>query len=257
MTRIAKNAILAIGLALLAACATAAMAQDPNYNTARTSAPLPPTVSFTTAPVWERVPGTQVSIIRSDQRPTFDMFSFGNEYYVYNDGSWYRASQLNGPYVGLEAKMLPPEFHAVPRASWISYPTTWSTSTENIAMGQAGTAGTIPTATVATPVASNFLPTVTFKTAPHWTLIPGTPRIYQIRAKERPTDYDLFRYGPNYYVYQNGNWYRATQTEGPYAAIALNEVPPKFRTIRQRYWVNYPADWRVVKSSTAKRTASR
>jgi hypothetical protein len=256
MTRMAKSAFLAIGLALLAACATAAMAQDPNYNTQRTSAPLPPTVSFTTAPVWERVPGTQISIIRADQRPTFDMFSFGNEYYVYNDGAWYRASALNGPFVGFETKLLPPEFQAVPRASWITYPVSWGGSTENIAMGQAGTAGTIPTAPAPTTVATEWVPTVSFKAAPHWTLIPGTPRIYQIRAKERPTDYDLFRFGPNYYVYQNNNWYRATQTEGPYALIGADEVPPKFRTIRQRYWVSYPAGWKYVKS-TPTRTSSR
>jgi hypothetical protein len=195
--------------------------------------------------VWERVPGTQISIIRQDQRPVYDMFSFDSNYYVYDKGFWYRSQQLNGPYISFEASTLPPEFHTVPRTSWLSYPSDWSVSTsgsDNIAMGQAGTAGTIPTANVT--VASDWAPTVSFSTAPHWTAIPGTG-IYQVRASERPK-YDLFRYGANYYVYQNGGWYKASRTNGPYASITVDAVPPTFRSVRQNYWVTYPTGWTYV-----------
>jgi len=171
-----------------------------------------------------------VSVIKSDERPDYDLFSVGNEFYLYNKGSWYRASQLNGPYISVEADLLPPDLHNVPRAAWLEFPDAWDTKTA--------------TATVVTPTpVSNWVPTVSFTKLPHWTLIPGT-RIYRVRSDQRP-DYDLFRYGAMHYVYRDGRWYSSTGTNGPYVAIADDEVPVAFRKIQQRYWVSYPAGWTV------------
>ena len=72
--------------ALLTILAAPSWAQDPNYSTQRTSAPLPPTVSFRNQPAWVKVPGSTVSILQQDQRPTYDMFAFDNQYYIYNEG---------------------------------------------------------------------------------------------------------------------------------------------------------------------------
>lgn len=234
---------LAAGLSLAALVAAPSWAQDPNYNTTRSSAPLPPTVTFSTVPVWERVPGTQVSVIRQDQRPTFDMFSFGNEYFLYSNEFWYRASAINGPFVALEGTAVPPELHSVPRANWLKYPADWDKP--------ATVGGTAVVTAPAPTVKSDWVPTVSFTTVPHWTMIPGT-RIYQVRAKERPA-HDLFRFGANYYVYQNANWYRGTTVQGPYSAIAIEEVPPQFRKVRERYWVSYPSGWTYTGKSVRKR----
>lgn len=219
---------LAIGLALAALMSAPALAQNPNYTPDPTSAPLPPTVSFSNAPTWEMVPGTQVSVIKPDQRPDYDLFTLRNEFYLYNKGTWYRSGLLNGPYVSFDLDELPPDLRNVPRAAWVDFPDAWATKT---ATGSAVTP---------TPVA-NWVPTVSFEKAPHWTLIPGT-RIYRIRADQRP-DYDLFRYGTLTYVYRDGNWYSAQNVNGPYLTLPDDEVPVAFRKIRQRYWVSYPAEW--------------
>lgn len=216
--------------------AAPAFAQDPNYNTDRTSAPLPPTVSFRNAPVWVKVPGTNVSIVGQDQRPTYDMFAFDNQYYIYNEGYWYRSDLLNGPYVALELNALPPEFRTVPRASWISYPAGWDVSTPT------------PGATATT---TTWAPTVEFSTVPHWQTVPGSSRVYYIRQGERPK-YDLFQYNGHYYTYQRGNWYMAPTLTGTYGVVEANDVPSAFRTVRERYWVSYPSGWSYQLPSTVK-----
>jgi hypothetical protein len=227
---------LPMSLVLAALLSAPALAQNPNYTPDPTSAPLPPTVSFTNAPTWEMVPGTQVSVIKPDQRPQYDLFNMGNEFFLYSKGTWYKAGLLNGPYVALEADMVPPDLKNVPRAAWINFPDAWETKTAK---------GSVVTPT---PV-SNWVPTVEFAKTPHWTLIPGT-RVYRVRADQRP-DYDLFRYGAIHYVYREGNWYSATTANGPYLAIANDVVPVAFRKIQKSYWVSYPADWSArTKSKT-------
>ena len=215
---------LVLALMLLA---SPALAQDPNYNTQRTSAPLPPTVSFRNAPAWVKVPGTTVSIIQQDQRPTYDMFAFDNQYYIYNGGYWYRADMVNGPYASVELNAIPPEFHAVPRASWVSYPAGWAeVSTPT---GQA--------------IADTWTPTISFETAPRWETVPGSSRVYYVRKTERPADYDLFRYDTRYYTYQRGIWYSSQSANGPYLVVDNADVPMAFRSVKKTYWVNYPTGW--------------
>ena len=65
---------LALILALLAA--GPAFAQDPNYESSRShKAPLAPTVSFSDAPIWQRIPGTTVSTLGPEQKKAFDLCS--------------------------------------------------------------------------------------------------------------------------------------------------------------------------------------
>ena len=213
-----------IALMILAA---PALAQDPNYSTQRTSAPLPPTVTFRNAPTWQLVPGTNVSIVAQDQRPTYDMFSFNRQYYIYNDGHWYRSDLVNGPYTSLELNAIPPEFRAIPRSSWVAYPAGWTEVTT-----PAGTA-----------VADTWTPTISFNTAPHWENVPGSARVSYVRKSERPADYDLFRYDSRFYTYQKGNWYSSQSINGPYTVVESANVPMAFRTVKKNYWVSYPSGW--------------
>jgi hypothetical protein len=219
---------LAVGLVLAALVAAPARAQDPNYVAERTSVPLPPTVTFSVLPSWELVKGTHVSVLRDDQRQPFDMFAFENQYYLYNKGYWYRAAQVNGPYLSVEPNELPAEFLNVPRERWVSYPDAWSSDVGN---------GGVSTTTVGT----NRTPTVSFSTAPHWVAIPNT-RVYRVRASERP-GFDLFRYESRYYVYQDGNWYQAPTANGTYVEVAIGEIPYAIRMVRPNYWVSYPPSW--------------
>ena len=221
--------LLALCLSVLATSPT--WAQNPNYTTTSTSAPLPPTVSFRNAPTWVLVPGTKVQMIQQDQRPTYDMFGFNNQYYIYNEGYWYRSDLANGPYASLELNALPPELRSVPRSSWISYPADW-------------TEATTPAGQV---IADTWTPTIKLDTVPHWQSVPGSSRVYYVAKSERPAGYDLFRYDSRYYTYQRGNWYSSQSVNGPYVVVPATSVPGSFRTVKKTYWVNYPSGWTYMR----------
>ena len=59
----------------------------------------------------------------------------------------------------------------------------------------------------------------------------------------------MFRYGSNYYVYDNGYWYRANRWNGPFVAITFNAVPGDFRTVPRREWRTYPSEWMAMNMS--------
>jgi YXWGXW repeat-containing protein len=89
------------------------------------SAPPPPTVTFSTTPTWELVPGTRVYLVNDAERPDYDLFRYGSSYYIYDNGYWYRASSWNGPFVAVNNASVPVVFSGVPRTEWRSYPDTW------------------------------------------------------------------------------------------------------------------------------------
>lgn len=88
--------------------------------------PAAPTVTFSSAPSWELIPGTGVAQVLDSQRPSYDLFRYGSRYYVYNNGYWYRASQLNRPFVLTDERYVPMAFASVPVNQWRSYPTGWT-----------------------------------------------------------------------------------------------------------------------------------
>src|SRR5204863_8544472 len=97
----------------------------------RTYAPAAPRVDvdFRFSPHWVRVSGTNVLTVRSDERPDYDMFSLGSDYYIYDNGYWYRADRWNGNYVAISDQDVPVEFQSVPESMWRSYPSGWTAST--------------------------------------------------------------------------------------------------------------------------------
>jgi hypothetical protein len=83
---------------------------------------------------------------------------------------------------------------------------------------------------------------ITFGSTPHWTAIAGT-RVREIRQAERP-DYDMFRYGNNYYVYNNNRWYMSRRVRGNFAYIEDRRVPSELTRVPQNHWRNYPMGWK-------------
>jgi hypothetical protein len=84
---------------------------------------------------------------------------------------------------------------------------------------------------------------INFGRAPHWTNIPGT-RVRGIRQGDL-TSYDMFRYGRNYYVYNNNNerWYGSRRWRGEFMLLDDRSVPRELRRIPRNNWRNYPASW--------------
>ena len=213
---------------LLVLSAIPARAQDPNYDTSRqVKAPLPPSVSISQVPMWLGVPGTQVSVLPQDQRLSFDILTLANQFYLYNEGSWYRAELLNGPYTAIAPEQVPPDFRMVPASYWVHYPAGWD---ESQAIVNAG-ADTV------------WTPPARFDSVPNWRLVPGSSRVYWISGSKKPS-YDLFRSTSKYYTFQNGNWYMATKVNGPYKLIDSSKVPSSFKSVKEKYWVSYPAGWK-------------
>ena len=82
---------------------------------------------------------------------------------------------------------------------------------------------------------------ITFGSTPHWTGIRGT-HVREIRQGERP-DYDMFRYGGSYYVYNNDRWYRSRQMRGGFIAMDDRSVPAELRRVPRGHWRKYPSGW--------------
>jgi hypothetical protein len=96
-------------------------------------------------------------------------------------------------------------------------------------------------ATVYAQTSTSASLTVSFGTAPHWTAVQGT-RVQVIRDRERP-DYDMFRYGGSYYVYNNDRWYMSRRSRGQFRAIDERQVPVELSRVPRNHWRNYPTAW--------------
>jgi hypothetical protein len=82
---------------------------------------------------------------------------------------------------------------------------------------------------------------ISFRTTPHWVGIRGT-RVMEIRQGERP-DYDMFRYGGNYYVFNNNRWYMSHRVRGGFNTIDDRSVPRELSRVPREHWRNYPSGW--------------
>jgi hypothetical protein len=82
---------------------------------------------------------------------------------------------------------------------------------------------------------------ISFGSTRHWEPIEGT-RVEGLPMAERP-DYDLFRYGGTYYVYNNNRWYSSPRESGEYAGIDERTVPNEFSNVPRERWHNYPSVW--------------
>jgi hypothetical protein len=82
---------------------------------------------------------------------------------------------------------------------------------------------------------------INFGTTPHWTSVQGT-RVEMLPQGER-RDYDMFRYGGNYYAYDNNRWYRSSRDRGDFTAIDDQMVPGELSRVPRQHWRNYPSRW--------------
>ncbi|NTW54074.1 MAG: hypothetical protein HGB15_04810 [Chlorobaculum sp.] len=68
--------------------------------------------------------------------------------------------------------------------------------------------------------------------------------------------YDIVLYGNDYYLYDNGGWYRSARYDGPWRTVRYRELPPRLRHYRieqirrfrddeyRRHRDRYDRDWR-------------
>jgi hypothetical protein len=84
---------------------------------------------------------------------------------------------------------------------------------------------------------------INFQSSPRWTPVPGT-QVRRIHEGDR-TDYDMFRYGQNYYTYNNDNnsWYVSQRWRGRFMMISASSVPLQIRRLSRENWRHYPTAW--------------
>lgn len=73
-------------------------------------------------------------------------------------------------------------------------------------------------------------PRVMFRAEPSWTVMPTIGVSYY----SGPCDYDYFRYGQYFYIYNGGYWYRSAFYRGPFIAIRETYVPRAFYGLHDR-----------------------
>jgi hypothetical protein len=84
--------------------------------------------------------------------------------------------------------------------------------------------------------AQEFIPQLLSGLIPQWAPIPGAPGVQYAPN----TNADLFRYGQRYYYQQDGRWYQARNTTGPWQRV--KDVPRSFRQIEAPYFKQAP-EW--------------
>lgn len=181
-------------------------------------------------PLLRTIPGTNVYRVRNDQN--YDMFRFAGTWYVTNDGSWYRSSSYRGPYVMVRDDAVPPEVMGVPAASaWRSGD---AMSDRNDDRWRDENRGFYPS--------DLSPPEVHFRGRPHLMMVPGT-RVMVVRDAD--ADYDMFRFGRTWYVYDTNGWWRASTYRGPFRSVDERFVPGDILSVPASNWRNYPENgWR-------------
>jgi hypothetical protein len=207
-----KNNLLIPALAVGMAFAIAASAHAQGSATLR--------VTFGSAPHWTGISNSRVEEIRQGERPDYDMFRYGNRYYAYNNSRWYASDQPMGDFTYVDDRSVPSELAMVPRDHWRNYPSEWQNRNAQD-----------PNGTMQ----------VDLGRSPRWSPVRGT-RVREIRQGRRP-GYDMFRYGNNYYVYNNNRWYRSRQWRGNFVSIEDRSVPTELSRVPRDHWHNYPQGW--------------
>ncbi|MGE5175361.1 MAG: hypothetical protein ACM3JJ_03220 [Hyphomicrobiales bacterium] len=84
------------------------------------SAPAPPRVRIDGEPRLDAVVSGVYVVNHGDYDG--DLFRVGGIWYDYNDGYWYRAAAMTGPYVAIDVESVPVEIFDVPTEHWTHYP---------------------------------------------------------------------------------------------------------------------------------------
>ena len=75
-------------------------------------------------------------------------------------------------------------------------------------------------------------PVVVFRREPSVVIVPGST-VYVVNDE---CDYDVFRYGVYWYVFNDGYWYRARTYRGPFAVVSARYVPAAIVNVPPKYW---------------------
>ena len=198
-----------------------------------------PNLGFYEMPNLIRVPGRGVYYVQDSD---YDVYRYGNYWYMNYNGDWYRSSSYRGPWVFVGYRSVPRDIYTVPtryRHRWSDYRDQhydWGTSSygDNTSYG-GGNAGASFTLRIGDRYNG---PELGFYSEPRVVSVPGTRGVYYVRD----SDNDIYRYGNSWYMNFNGDWYRAGSYNGPWLFVGYRSVPRDVYSVPTGYrrtWTDY------------------
>jgi len=80
-------------------------------------------------------------------------------------------------------------------------------------------------------------PVVIYQAAPQMMVVPHSA-VYVVDDDDR--DYDFFRYGVYWFIWNKGYWYRSSSYRGPFRVIEARYVPDAIWNVPSRRWKHHP-----------------
>jgi len=197
-----------------------------------------PSLGFYDEPTMIRVPGTYVYYTQDSDN---DVYRYGNYWYMNYNGDWYRAGSYNGPWVFVGYRSVPRDVYSVPtqyRRRWSDFRDQhydWNSSSgygDNVYYRS--TATTSPS--IMLRIGSRYNgPSIQFNGEPDVVAVPGVSGVYYVQD----SDTDIYRYGNNWYMNYNGDWYRAASYDGPWIFVGYRSVPRNVYSVPPTYRRNW------------------
>ena len=172
---------------------------------------------FSVEPRMNFIPNT--SIYYDRRASGYDMYRYGNRFYLVDQGRWYTADDWRGPFVSIGYNRLPDEFTSLPD----SYRRYWNTSSGVITVRDRYD---LPDGSVAWPR--------TFNRKPRMDNIGRG-----VSFAHNTADFDLYRFRGTWYVVEDGTWYRSDSWRGPFFSMRANRLPREVLSVSapyRRHW---------------------
>lgn len=190
-----------------------------------------PGLGFSEMPNLIRVPGRRVYYVQDSDH---DVYRAGNYWYLNYNNDWYRSSSYRGPWIFVGYQSVPREVYTVPsqyRRRWSDY------RDRNEYSGTVGTRGRMGGVTLR--IGSRYDgPDLGLYGEPELEVVPGGRGVYYVRDASS----DVYRYGNNWYMNYNGDWYRASSYDGQYTFVGYRSVPRDVYSVPAGYrrtWTDY------------------
>jgi hypothetical protein len=164
---------------------------------------------FSVEPRMNFIPNT--SIYYDRRASGYDMYRYGNRWYLVDQGSWYTANDWRGPFVVTSYSRVPDEFTTLPE----SYRRYWNSSDGVITAD-------VPDGSMASPR--------TFSRKPKMDNI-GRGVSYA----RNTNDFDLYRFRSTWYLVEDGIWYKSDSWRGPFFSMRANRLPHEVVTVSSAY----------------------
>jgi hypothetical protein len=223
-----------------------------------------PDLGFYDTPSLVRVPGRGVYYVQDSD---FDVYRYGNYWYMNYNGDWYRAGSYRGPWIFVGYQSVPSDVYGVPtqyRHRWSDYHDQHYESDDRggdngygrgyngngYGRGYYGRGGNGYRSdngyngggvgiSVSLHIGDRYDgPDLGFTSQPVLETVPGGRGV----AYVRDSDNDVYRYGSTWYMNYNGDWYRASSYSGPWVFVGYRSVPRDVYSVPTSYrrgWSDY------------------